>query len=302
MDYPSWIAVDWGTSNVRAWAMDDDCAVLDEAKSEDGVGQMAGRDFEDALLRLIEPWLGRRSRPVVICGMAGARNGWMEAPYRTVPCAPPVEDALSVPTRDARLNVRLVPGIKQAVPVDVMRGEETQIAGYLARHQNFDGVLCLPGTHSKWAHISAGEVVSFRTFMTGDVYAALSNHSILSATISGVPSSDADAFTAAVAEILSKPEALGSSLFSIRAASLLEGQSPETGASRLSGILIGAELAASKPYWLGQQVAIIGAPELAEHYKSALASLGVQAQTVSAREMTLAGLGATRHATERTTA
>ena len=103
MQDPAWIAVDWGTSNVRAWAMGPGDTVLAEAKSEDGVGKMAGRDFEDALLAIIGGWLGDGSTDIVICGMAGARNGWVEDPYRAVPCEPPVNVTVPVLTRDRRL-------------------------------------------------------------------------------------------------------------------------------------------------------------------------------------------------------
>lgn len=295
-----WIAVDWGTSNVRAWALGGDGSVLAEASSDHGMGRMAGRDYEAALLSLIRGWLGGGKTPVMLCGMAGARTGWMEAPYRAVPCAPPVGETMGVPTNDTRLDVRLIPGVMQASPADVMRGEETQIAGYLAGHQDFDGVLCLPGTHTKWAHISAGEIVSFRTFMTGDMFAALTQHTILSATLAGVTGSDEAAFDDAVGEAISRPEAMAATLFNIRAEAILNHQPGETGAARLSGLLIGAELAASRPYWLGQAVAIIGADALSGRYARALADQGVTADIAPARDMTLAGLAAAR-AAERTT-
>ncbi|MEL7345284.1 MAG: 2-dehydro-3-deoxygalactonokinase, partial [Pseudomonadota bacterium] len=180
--------------------------------------------------------------------------------------------------------------------------EETQIAGFLADAPKFDGVLCLPGTHSKWAHISAQEVVSFRTFMTGDLYAALAKHSILAATVLGAEGADEEAFIAAVAEMLSKPETLGSALFSIRAETLLNDQGAQTGAARLSGLLIGAELAASRPYWLGQDVVLIGEEALSERYLLALGAQGVVARVAKACDMTLAGLAAARAAMARTPA
>ena len=172
---PDWIAVDWGTSRLRAWAMAAGCAVLADAASERGMGGLASADFEPALLALVGGWLGQAAVPVVACGMVGARQGWVEAPYRTVPCAPLGEATVTAPARDPRLRVRVVPGLAQARPPDVMRGEETQIAGWLAARPGFDGVLCLPGSHSKWVRVSAGEVVSFQTFMTGELFAALAD-------------------------------------------------------------------------------------------------------------------------------
>ena len=102
-----------------------------------------------------------------------------------------------------------------------MRGEETQIAGFIAAHPEWDGILCLPGTHSKWAHISAGEVVSFRTFLTGEMFAPLSRQSVLRHSVGGDGWDDA-AFVTAVSDTLSRPEHLASSLFSLRAGSLLD--------------------------------------------------------------------------------
>ncbi len=287
-----WIAVDWGTSNLRLWAMDD-ARVLDAAASDQGMGGLARDGFEPALLALADPWLPAGVQtPVVVCGMAGSRQGWHEAPYRAVPCAPVLAASLvPVPTVDPRLSVRIVPGLKQSPPADVMRGEETQIAGALAMDPGFDGVLCLPGTHSKWVHVSAGEVVSFQTFMTGEVFALLAGQSVLRHSVSGDGWDDA-AFAEAVSDALSRPERLAARLFSLRAESLIAGLAPPQARARLSGLLIGAELAAARPYWLGQPVALIGSDRLARTYAAALALQGVTARLIPATEATLKGLAA----------
>jgi len=176
--YADWIAVDWGTSNLRVWAMRASGPVAD-ARSDQGMGTLEPEAFEPALLDLIEPWLGAAPMPVIACGMVGAKQGWAEAPYAAVPC-PPVSLATVTPNvQDRRLVVHILPGLSQASPADVMRGEETQIAGYLADVPEFDGILCMPGTHTKWVQVSAGEVVSFRTFMTGEMFALLSTGSVL---------------------------------------------------------------------------------------------------------------------------
>lgn len=287
---PSWIAVDWGTSNLRAWAMGED-GVLATASSDQGMGKLTRYGFEPALLALIGDWLvpGKQT-PVVACGMVGARQGWAEAPYRAVPCPPVAATGLcAVPTRDPRLNVQIVPGLSQAKPADVMRGEETQIAGVLALDPRFDGVICLPGTHSKWAHVSAGEVVSFQTFMTGEMFALLSVQSVLRHSIAA-EGDDPDAFDAAVAEAMARPERLAARLFSLRAEGLVNGLSPVAARARLSGLLIGAELAGAKPYWLGQRVRLIGTAGLVASYARALAAQGVTADLLPAAECTLAGL------------
>jgi 2-dehydro-3-deoxygalactonokinase len=289
-----WIAVDWGTTNLRAFAMGRD-GVLAQATSEDGMGRLDRDGFEPALLRLVGPWLMEGAvTEVVACGMVGSRQGWHEAPYRAVPCAPLDPASLVVaPTRDPRIRVRLVPGLKQASPADVMRGEETQIAGALALLPGFDGVVCLPGTHSKWAQMSAGEVVSFQTYMTGEMFALLSQASVLRHGMQGDGWDDA-AFDAGVSDALSRPERVGAKLFGLRAEGLISGLASGAARARLSGLLIGMELAGARPYWLGQAVAIVGSEGISASYARALKGLGVEARLVKGGEAVLAGLAATR--------
>ncbi len=289
---PDWIAVDWGTSNLRVWAMGPE-GVLAEASSEAGMGSLQRDEFEPALLKLIGGWLGEGGVPVLACGMVGARQGWAEAPYRAVPCAPVAKgELIPVLTHDPRLKVRIVPGLKQASPADVMRGEEVQIAGALSLLRDFDGILCLPGTHSKWAHISAGEVVSFQTFMTGEMFALLAGQSVLRHGIGA--GWDDTAFDSGLSDALSRPEKIAARLFSLRAEGLLNAMSPDSTRARLSGLLIGIELAAAKPYWLGQRVVLIGAPKLSAHYARALGAQGLKTETLDVTACTLSGLATAR--------
>lgn len=291
----NWIAVDWGTTNLRAWAMAGDGRVLARAQSADGMGALHSEAFEAALIALIGDWLGAaRQVPVVACGMVGSRQGWIEAPYAAVPCAPLHSDRVVRPAvRDSRLVVYVVPGLKQDAPADVMRGEETQIAGFLTGKPDFDGVLCLPGTHTKWAHISAGEVVSFQTFMTGELFGLLAQHSVLRHGMAGDGWDDA-AFAEGVDRAMSRPERIAAQLFSLRAEGVLHGLTPAAARARLSGLLIGAELAAARPYWLGQEVAVIGADGMANAYAAALAAQGLVVTQSEVEAMTLAGLASVR--------
>ena len=287
--YADWIAVDWGTTNLRAWAMSGD-QPLAHAESDKGMGTLSQADFEPALLELISPWLGSDRTLIVACGMVGSRSGWVEAPYGTVPATPLSENLVSAPAKDLRLDVRVISGLRQTDPADVMRGEETQIAGFLHKTPEFDGILCLPGTHSKWVQVSAGEVVSFRTFMTGELFSLLSKNSVLRLTVGA--GWDDDAFLGAVADAISRPEALAQRLFTLRAEGLLQGLSGATAKARLSGLLIGAELAAARPYWLGQEVVLIGDDSLSGLYASALGAQGLRPGRTDATETTLAGLTA----------
>jgi 2-dehydro-3-deoxygalactonokinase len=295
---PDWIAVDWGTTHLRVFAMGNPArasGIIAEAVSDDGMGRLARQDFEPALLRLIGGWLDPgRVTPVIACGMVGSRQGWFEAPYRTVPCTALDGGGLArVPVADPRLSVRIVPGLNQISPADVMRGEETQIAGALALTPGFDGVICLPGTHSKWVHVSAAEVVSFQTFMTGELFALLSEQSVLRHSMATEGWDDAG-FDAALSDTLSRPERIGARLFGLRAEGLIAGLSPVAARSRLSGMLIGLELAGARAYWLGQPVLIVGASRLSAIYARALSAQGVSVRQLAANETVLAGLSAAR--------
>lgn len=289
---PAWIAADWGTSHLRLWLMGPDDRPLKRIDSDRGMARLTAADYEPLLLDLLSDHLAGAPLQVLICGMAGAKQGWVEAPYAAVPCKPPVE-GISVATQDPRLQVRILPGLKQMRPPDVMRGEETQIGGFLAAEPQFDGILCLPGTHNKWAHISAEEVVSFRTFMTGELFALLGSQSVLRHSVTG-DGWDQEAFAEAVSDTLSRPATLTSALFTLRADGLLNGTPAATSRARLSGLLIGAELAAARPYWLGQEVVILGEDAVAGAYLAALTAQGVSARIVPAEDITLRGLTAAR--------
>jgi len=283
---PEWIAVDWGTTNLRAYAMQG-ATVIAQAHSDKGMGALSPDQFEPALEHLVEAW-DVPDVPVVACGMVGSRQGWMEAPYQTVPAVPLTDTLVRVPT-SRRTAVFIIPGLAQRNPADVMRGEETQVAGFLNLNPGWDGILCLPGTHTKWVHLSAGEVVSFQTFMTGELFALLTKASVLRHSVCD-DGWDEEAFGTALSGALSKPDQLAARLFNLRAASLLQGQTAQTARAALSGYLIGAELAAARPYWLGQSLAILGTGGQARAYQSGLLAQGVSAMLVDAERATLAGL------------
>ena len=289
MSETAWIAVDWGTSHLRAWRMSADNRMIEKRFSDAG---MAGLE-QDQFAAALEALVGPLTMPVVACGMVGSRQGWAEARYETVPCCPPDASRATVVG-----NVRILPGVRQLNPADVMRGEETQIAGFLAAHPDFDGVVCLPGTHTKWVHVSAGEIISFRTAMTGEVFGLLADASVLRHSVDKAWSEDA--FNVAVDEAISKPEMLAVRLFNIRAHGLLNSADAGVARARLSGTLIGAELAATRAYWLGQAVALVGDANLTRVYAAALDAQKVQTVRADGDEMTLRGLIAAKSAMEMT--
>ena len=286
-----WIAIDWGSSNLRVWALNNNNAILDSISSNDGMLGLASSEFEPLLSEKISKWgVGDVNIPILCCGMVGAKQGWVEAPYASIPYNLMQEvDSVKVSCSDDRLNVRILGGLRQDNPADVMRGEETQIRGFLSIFSNFDGIICLPGTHTKWVHVSAGEVISFRTFMSGELFDLLSKYSVLKHSVKS-DGWDDEEFKSAVSESISNPQKIFSDFFKLRADHLLKQVEQSELRSKLSGYIIGAELAGAKPYWLGQNVVILGNNNLSKIYKTALEGQGIFAQQIDATECTLNGL------------
>jgi 2-dehydro-3-deoxygalactonokinase len=295
-----WVAADWGTSRLRLWAMAADGRVLARRESGQGMGRLSRADFEPVLRAALAGWMpADRALQVLACGMVGSRQGWVEAPYRDLPAAPIAPDDLTSPPMSSDdLYVRIVPGLSQSAPADVMRGEETQIAGLIACAGVSEGLVCLPGTHSKWVRLENGTVRGFRTSMTGELFALLSESSVLRHSLAAGPvRPDHPLFARAVGEMLARPEMLIAALFSIRAAALAPGakgaRDAAAGRARLSGLLIGAELSAMRDWWCAaQKVTLIGAPEIGAAYLRALNLAGVAAVLQDGDEMALAGLAA----------
>ena len=288
--HAEWIGVDWGTTRLRTWAMTAQ-GVLARATSDHGMGGLRRDGFEPVLLDLIGPWLAPgRTTPVVACGMVGAREGWVEAGYSSAPCPPFGEAPLKrAPARDRRIEVHVIPGVKQEQPRDVMRGEETLVAGVLAARADFDGVLCLPGTHTKWVRVSDGAVLHFTTFMTGELFGLLAERSVLRHTV-GAHGGDSAAFLEAAEIGLARPEEVAGQLFSLRAEALIGTLAPESARARLSGLLAGMELAGARRYWREFDVAIVGDTSLGAAYAEALSAQGHVAITVDAETTAIAGL------------
>lgn len=291
-----WIGADWGNSNLRIWAMSNEDRVIAQASAPLGTQVVKQTGFETALISLIEPFLNdETSMPVLCSGAVGAREGWAQAPYVPVPCVPPgLSRAIPVNSHDERIAVAILPGICQNTPPDIMRGEETQVAGVIALEKEFDGIVCLPGTQSKWVHVSAGEIVSFQSFMTGDLFHALSEHTILKDSVMSEDLMDQTVFLAAISDAMSRPQGFAAQLVALRARHVLEDASPSAARARLSGLLIGMELAAARPYWLGQRVMIVGSPALAALYDMGLQAQGAMVETGAADQLTVAGLVAAK--------
>ena len=288
-----WIAVDWGTSRLRAWPMSADGQPAAMVSSEDGMSRLLPDQFEAALLSLLDDHLPDNKKTLVICcGMVGARQGWQEADYIPVPCYPAIQQhGVIVESKDPRLDVRILPGVKQSLPADVMRGEETQIAGYMTMQPDFTGILCLPGTHTKWVQVNAQKIQSFSTCMTGELFSLLSQKSVLQHSVDD-DGWDESAFIDSVQSTCDEPAAIARQLFALRSETLLSDLSGATARSRLSGMLIGLELAAEKRFWQNQDLVVMGASTLMDHYVVALEAIGVSALRADGNQMTLQGLTA----------
>jgi 2-dehydro-3-deoxygalactonokinase len=287
------IALDWGTSNVRAYAIDAAGQIVAEATSDKGMGQLQPDQFEPTLMELIGPWLeGDEVCKIYACGMVGARGGWQEATYGKVPFAMDRELNLTkVATHDPRLNVHIVPGLCQRMPEDVMRGEETQIFGFMRQHPDFAGTIILPGTHSKWVEVRDGQVTGFKTYMTGEMFNLLSEQSVvrLSTATKGW---DEGAFIAGVRDATDHPQDFTNLVFSLRAKSLLAGLKPVQSRSMLSGLLMGMEIKSGMNSFSTAQVAIVGGAKLMSIYGQAFAQFGIEPLCDMDTNFTVLGLQA----------
>ena len=289
----AFVAGDWGTSSLRLWVCAADGTVLAQRRSDEGMARLSPEAFEPALRRHLAaiPLPLPRPAPVVLCGMVGARQGWHEAAYVSIPAQPETVCAGALAVSAEGLDVRILPGLASREPgaEDVIRGEETQLLGLLRQQPGLSGVVCLPGTHSKWVRLDAGRIVAFHTAMTGELFALLRDHSVLRHSM-GAPEAAtvSDAFARGVRRSLEQPEDLIASLFEVRAAALLNDATD--GADFLSGLLIGAEIAACAE-WPGA-VTLVADGALGESYLRALTLAARAVYPVDAAAVTLAGLHA----------
>lgn len=274
------IAIDWGSSRLRAYRLDTDGAILEQRRTDLGVLSCDGR-FAEVLASQVDGWDDAR---IMMCGMVGGRGGWKEVPYVECPAgAREIANAI-VPlengaTAFAGRDLRIVPGMidrGSAPTADVMRGEETQIIGLLDRLGDGVHSLCLPGTHSKWVQVRDHAIASVRTAMTGEAYALFRNHSVLARLM---PTNDPPFDTAAFDEGLRRSGDAGGllhHLFGVRTAGLLGRLSDTQSPSYLSGLLIGHEIRAQAPR--PPCVHLIGNDRLLTVYAHALEAFGIEVQ------------------------
>jgi 2-dehydro-3-deoxygalactonokinase len=282
---PALIGLDWGTSNLRAYLIGDNGAILDRLEAPSGVMNWGDRGPAAAMESLVGCWLdAHASLPVIAAGMIGSRQGWREAPYVDCPA-----DAAGLAARMVSVEFRgnrrlhIVPGLKchgdDGVP-DVMRGEETQVVGGMTCEAADQQWIVLPGTHSKWVEVGDGRIQRFASFMTGELYDILGKHSILCRLMEG-EGFDGQAFESGVRRATTAGGLLRQ-IFSARTLPLLNELLNASVASYLSGLLIGAEIEGASQ-WLGisggteARVTVLAGPMLASRYVCALTIKGITA-------------------------
>ena len=288
------LAVDWGTSSLRGALISSDGVVLDKRAFPQGIMQVAHGQFQHVFEQRFGDWITGNTL-CLISGMAGSRQGWREAPY--CPCPSGFEDIAQHLQWIEKDRIGIVPGLSafnDQTP-DVMRGEEIQIFGALSNLQITNAEFVLPGTHSKWAMVAGGHIQSFKTFMTGEFYALLSQHSILAKTCLPDAPWKKDVFLEGVMQ----SQKLGGLLhhaFSARSLALFEKLNPAQSSSYISGLLIGEEIKSARSPQTGtnEPLFILGNSQLTQRYACALAALEIQAQSLT-DEITWSGLWSLAH-------
>jgi 2-dehydro-3-deoxygalactonokinase len=294
MSQAAYVAVDWGTSSFRLWLVDPAGNILGERRSHEGMMAAGKLGFPAVLQSHLEAVGAAAGLPVIVCGMAGARQGWVEAGYVDTPArlASILEHAIPVPGQHR--DIRILPGIAQRDPraPDVMRGEETQLLGALGVDAAGDAVVCMPGTHSKWVRVSGGTVERFATFMTGELFDVVSRETILSHAVTGADQAeDLDAFKSAVIAAFEAPAFAANLLFQVRSGQLLYGGKPSAAREKISGTLIGIELAAGLAGEIPSGgITLVASGRLQMLYQSAFETVAGPVRSIGAEDAVRRGL------------
>ncbi|KQV32330.1 2-dehydro-3-deoxygalactonokinase [Rhizobium sp. Root1203] len=301
MANPAYVAVDWGTSSFRLWLIGADGSILGESRSDEGMTTAARTGFPAVLATHLAKVAAPDTTPVIVCGMAGAKQGWVEAGYIDVPTSLSaiLTGAVAVPGQSR--DVRILPGLAQrakAMP-DVMRGEETQLLGALGSGSKGSQAVCMPGTHSKWVHVTDGNVTGFSSFMTGELFDAISKHTILAHAVAGADQLPADttAFEDAVRAAFERPAMATNLFFTARSGQLLHGLTATGAQARISGTLIGIEIAGGlSEAGKGVSISLVASGRLQGLYETAFKTLSLSYTTIDADTAVRRGLAAAANA------
>lgn len=280
----SCIAVDWGTSNRRAWALGPGGEILQQRADDKGLLAHADRRFADSLELFLADWLKQAPGiPIIMAGMVGSRMGWVEVPYLSAPLQlTELADHLAKAGEIAGSACWIVPGlsIDDDIQPEVMRGEECQMLGALLQERVRSGLFVLPGTHSKWARVTDGRLVAFRTYITGELFDLLCKSGTLSQVMIG-SQDNAAAFARGVAA--SADAGLLNRVFSVRTFGLLGKMPGADLRSYLSGLLVGTEMRdalAALPETAQSTATCIGSAAMIARYQAAADAVGVRLQGI----------------------
>ena len=279
------IAVDWGTTNRRAYRLDSSGECVDQFEDHKGVLTVPEGGFPDAVAE-IRQRLG--DHPLLLAGMIGSNRGWKEAPY--VPCPASLDD-LAAKLAWAGEREAIVPGVSYLGQgrADVMRGEEVQLLGGVAAGLvSRDALACHPGTHNKWAALRGGIIHIFGTVMTGELFSLLKEHSILADLLQGVVEVN-DAFRRGVQRVLDR-DMLPADLFEARAEVLLGQMNKDDVPSHVSGLLVGTDVRIGLTWPLTARIPVLGRKELTKLYAAAIEQAGREAIELDGERCFLAGI------------
>ncbi|RTQ99586.1 2-dehydro-3-deoxygalactonokinase [Halomonas nitroreducens] len=280
MTTPTLIGIDWGTSSFRASLIDADGGTLESREDPSGILAIQNRDFEGFLKEAIDDWMcDFPDTPIIASGMITSRNGWLETPYASLPLGIKelAGEMVKHRTQDGR-TIHFITGCSQdpnGERPDVIRGEETELIGYLTAHGLESGIFLLPGTHNKWLRVEDGRITQFVTHMTGEVYSLLGKHSILAFGEETTPFCE-DAFLRGLTAVKKRPGSLLSNIFTTRTLSLFGNITKEATADYLSGVLIGEEFLSSlRVDGSPPSLTIIGRQDLSLRYQKAAEFFGI---------------------------
>jgi 2-dehydro-3-deoxygalactonokinase len=273
------IAVDWGTTSFRAALIAPDGEILDELSQPRGILSFKQGEFAPYLVSTCAGMTKAGGQSFVLSGMIGSKDGMAEVPYCACPAT--VMDVARAVRWAVKDRVAIAPGVRFEND-DVMRGEEIQVFGAAAVLGLRDAMMVLPGTHSKWVHLESGAIMGFNTFMTGEFYAMLVQHSILSKSLAQQSTAfEPQAFLQGI-DFACQGESLLNTAFSVRVKTLFKTLAPEHAASYLSGLVIGEELV-SMQVQPGAELIVIGSQQLTERYQLALEHLGANVRTLGSQ-------------------
>ncbi len=269
------IAIDWGTTSFRAYYVDENGSVINEVAAPEGILSVKDGKFDQALEGHIGSW--DKTIPILASGMITSRQGWIERPYLDCPAgASDLAQALHIHKTNTGRTIHFATGLhysSKATPHDVMRSEETQVFGSLGTGATH---FVTPGTHSKWIDVTDGKITKFATYMTGEVYAVLHNHTILGRLIT----SDNDhepSFLRGADAAFADPAGFLHTIFATRTLGLFNDLSGDELASYLSGVVIGTEVAhAIKHHSKNVKYVVLASPKIGLRYVRAMEAAGLK--------------------------